>query len=201
MDKKITLKFYFFRIQNNKVKFTCTYWDVAEGHCVVELVIVRAGAIFVCFRIVVHFEIFLAPTESFLLLGWTGRFCISAFLSVFHRTPLPVKFVWSLRFCKVKAFREDCAPIGKHDVTSTVIGLINSRESSREWRLNDVITCKTKNKVLDPRTNFCTDKNLRLHGTGGTWRIFERLRPRLHGSEQIIKVAEHSFQEPMPNSR
>ena len=31
-------------------------------------------------------------------------------------------------------------------------------------------------------TNFCTDKNLRLHGTGGTGRIFERLRPRLHQS-------------------
>ena len=40
-------------------------------------------------------------------------------------------------------------------------------------------------------TNFCTDKSLygstvRLHGTGGTGRIIERLRPRLHGSGQIF---------------
>ena len=41
------------------------------------------------------------------------------------------------------------------------------------------------------RSNFCTDKNLhgstlRLHGTGGTGRIFERPRPSLHGSGQIV---------------
>ena len=45
------------------------------------------------------------------------------------------------------------------------------------------------------RTNLCTDKNLhgstlRLHGTGGTGRIFERLRPRLHGSGQIFARAK-----------
>lgn len=85
VDGKIMLKLYFFWIQNTKYRFTCTYGDVAERHCVIELVIVRAGAIFVGFRIVIHFEIFLTPTGYFLLLKRTGRFCISDFLSVFQK--------------------------------------------------------------------------------------------------------------------
>ena len=49
----------------------------------------------------------------------------------------------------------------------------------------------TKAPFTRVRTNLCTDKHLHgstlcLHGTGGTGRIFERLRPRFHGSGQIF---------------
>ncbi len=63
----------------------------------------------------------------------------------------------------------------------------------RNSRLNIGISNKnTEAPFTGVRTNFCTDKNLhgstlRLHGTGGTGRIFERLSVQVWDLKKQVK--------------
>ena len=61
------------------------------------------------------------------------------------------------------------------------------------WMISSLVTDVTEAPFTRVRTNLCTDKNLhsstlRLHGTGGTERIFERLSVQVWDLKKTVNV-------------